>query len=81
MNLALNLTEKELDELRRRTTLTGSADAVCRAVREYLRICRLRELTSVAGTLDYDENAWRELDEVELGQPEVRIDMNERHDG
>jgi hypothetical protein len=81
VNLALDLTERELTELLRRTNAADSAGAVSRAAREFLRTCRLRELTSMAGSLDYDENAWQELDAAELGEPASRIDLEERHDG
>ena len=81
MNLPLNLTETELHELRERTKVTDSADAVSRAAREFLRICRLRELMSKAETIDYDDRAWRELDDAELSQPKISIDMREPHDG
>ena len=81
MGIALDLTEKELTELRQRTNTIDSADAVSRAAREFLRTCRLRELTSMAGKLDYDEQAWRELDAAELSQPKVSINVGERHDG
>ena len=81
MNLALDLTEPELTELCRRTNATDRAGAVSRAAREFLRTCRLRELTPMAGKLDYDEQAWQELDAAELSQPEVSIDVGERHDG
>ena len=59
-------------ELRQRTKATDSADAVSRAAREFLRTCRLRELTLMAGQLDYDEQAWRALDEAELSGPRYR---------
>lgn len=81
MNLALNLTEQELAELRQRTNMSDSAEAVTRAAREYLRSCRSRELASTSGNLDYDENAWRELDKSELSQPEVNIDVDELPNG
>jgi hypothetical protein len=71
MNLALNLSEQELAEIRRRTDAADDADAVCRAAREYLRTCQLRELTTIS--VDYDENAWRDLDTAELSQPELHI--------
>jgi len=74
MNVALDLSENELLELRRRTHVTDDADAVSRAVREFLRICRTRELTSIAGSVDYEENAWRELDQAELAQPGLNIE-------
>ena len=81
MNLALNLTETELDELRQRTKVSDNADAVSCAVREFLRICRSRELMSVSGTLDYDENAWQVLDRAELSEPWISVDMEEHRDG
>ena len=80
MNIALDLTERELLELRQRTKASDSADAVSRAAREFLRTCRLRELTSMAGRLDYDEQAWRALDEAELSQPQLFVDV-EPNDG
>jgi hypothetical protein len=81
MNLALHLTERELTELRERTNVTDSGEAVAHAAREFLRICRLRELTSTATRFEYDENAWRELDTTELSQPELSIDVKEPADG
>ena len=74
MNLALNLTKQELSEIRQRTDASNDAEAVCCAAREYLRVCQSRELTAMAADLDYDENAWRELDEAELNQPVVNIE-------
>lgn len=81
MNLALNLTGQELAELRQRTNMSDSAEAVTRAAREYLRTCRSRELASMSGNLDYEANAWRELDKAELSQPKVNIDADELPDG
>lgn len=81
IGIALDLTEKELTELRQRTNTIDSADAVSRAAREFLRTCRLRELTSMAGKFDYDAQAWRELDAAELSQPEMSFTVGERHDG
>lgn len=69
MNLILDLTERELVELRQRTNATDTAGAVAHAAREFLETCRLRELTSMGGQLDYDENAYLELDAAELKQP------------
>jgi hypothetical protein len=76
MNLVLNLTEQELSEIRSRTDASDDAEAVCRAAREYLRVCQARELTAMAADLDYDENAWRELDAAELGQPQANIELD-----
>lgn len=74
MNVALNLTEDELRELRRHTKVADDAAAVSVATREFLRICRGRELTPIAGKVDFDENAWRELDQAELAQRELNSD-------
>ncbi len=74
MNLAINLSEQELAEIRRRTDASDDADAVCRAAREYLRTCQLRDLTTAA--VDYDNNAWRDLDQAELSQPELHIESD-----
>lgn len=76
MNLSLNLTEQELSEIRLRTDAADDAEAICRAAREYLRVCQSRELTAMAADLDYDENAWRELDVAELGEPHVEIELD-----
>ena len=81
MNLVVNLTEQELAEIRQRTSTPDNADAVLRAVREYLRTCRSRELTRLAADLDYDENAWRELDNAELSRPAINIDVDQHPDG
>jgi len=81
MNMALDLTERELTELRQRTNAIDSADAVSSAAREFLRTCRLRELTSMAGKLDYEEQAWRDMDAAELSEPELSIDLGVRRDG
>ncbi|MEO8498221.1 MAG: hypothetical protein ABI614_24410 [Planctomycetota bacterium] len=80
MNLALKLTSQELAEIRDRTCESDNADAVTRAAQEFLRVCRSRELTSLAADLDYDENAWRDLDEAELRQPGVNIEMDAHPD-
>ncbi|MCY2996342.1 MAG: hypothetical protein NTY19_52125 [Planctomycetota bacterium] len=80
MNIALDLTERELLELRQRTKATDCGDAASRAAREFLRTCRLRELTLMAGQLDYDEQAWRALDEAELSGPQLFVDV-EPNDG
>lgn len=81
MNLALNLTEQEVAEIRERTDAGDDAEAVSRAAREYLRTCRSRELTANVANLDYDENGWRELDESELSQPPAEIEAGENLDG
>jgi hypothetical protein len=80
MNLTLDLTERELVELRQRTNAADTAGAVARAAREFLQTCRLRELTSMGGQLDYDENAYRELDAAELEQPPSTPGRQEGYD-
>ena len=41
--------------------------AVLQAVREYLRMSRLRELIAVSGQIEFDDN-WRELEAAELAE-------------
>ena len=80
VKMALDLTEKELTELRQRTNAIDAAAAVSRAAREFLRACRLRELTAVSGKFDFDDHAWRELEAAELRQPAWTIDLEESRD-
>ena len=80
MNLALQLTERELTELRERIQAIDNAEAVTRATREFLRIYRLRELTSTATSFEYDGSVWRELDEAGLSRPELSIELKEPRD-
>lgn len=81
MNLAINLTEQELVEIRQWTRMSDAADAVSLAAREYLRSRRASELTTMAGELEYDETAWRDLDEAELTQDKFSIEVGKDSDG
>jgi len=65
MNLGINLSSDEIEQLRLVTSVTNDAEAVTKAAREYLRLIRLRELKAVSGKVDYDDN-WESLESLEV---------------
>jgi hypothetical protein len=73
MNLKLDLTEPELEELRQQTNATDSAGAVARAAREFLQTYRLRERPLMGGQLDYVEvpETIKSLVLASLGEPQL----------
>jgi hypothetical protein len=67
MSVAVNLTSDEIAQIRQLTKLDDDSQAVSRAAREFLRLCRLRELKAVSGKVDFDDN-WEELESLELDE-------------
>jgi hypothetical protein len=67
MSILVNLPEQEVAALRQLTRLENDAEAVKRAVQEFLRLSRLRELKAVSGKVEFQDN-WRELEELELAE-------------
>jgi len=65
MSITVELTSQEIDQLRQITKLESDSDAVGKAVREFLRLRRLRELKSVSGRVEFEEN-WQESETLEL---------------
>ena len=63
---------EELVDLQHVTQQSDQAEAVRQAVREYLRMIRLRELISVSGQIEFDDN-WRELEAAELAEVEFPV--------
>ena len=70
MNLAVNLSDEEIAQLRHVTKMSDDAEAVSAAAREYLRLVRLRELKSVSGKVEFEEN-WQELESLEAGETDL----------
>ena len=70
MNLAVNLSDEEIAQLRNVTKMSDDAEAVSTAAREYLRLARLRELKSVSGKVEFEEN-WQELESLEAGETDL----------
>jgi hypothetical protein len=67
MSITIDLTAQEVAALKQFTKLQDDAEAVAKAAREFLRLSRLRELKTVSGKVEFEEN-WRELEELELGE-------------
>jgi hypothetical protein len=70
MNLAVSLSDEEIAQLRHVTKMSDAAEAVSAAAREYLRLVRLRELKSVSGKVEFEEN-WQELESLEAGETDL----------
>ena len=70
MNLAVNLSDEEIAQLRHVTKMSDDAEVVSAAAREYLRLVRLRELKSVSGKVEFEEN-WQELESLEAGETDL----------
>ncbi len=67
MSITIDLTAQEVAALKQFTKLQDDAEAVAKAAREFLRLSRLRELKTVSGKVEFEEN-WRELEKLELGE-------------
>lgn len=65
MNLVLSLSVEEIQQLRDALGATDDAEAVSKAAREYLRLVRFRQLKSVSGKVEFDDN-WEELESLEI---------------
>ena len=61
MSISVTLTGEELAQIKQLTKLNSDCEAVERAVREFLRLSRLRELKLISGKVEFEDN-WRELE-------------------
>jgi hypothetical protein len=61
------LNSEEIASMTEFTNQQDGALAVAQAAREYLRICRLRELSAMSGQVDYDDR-WQRLEALELAE-------------
>ena len=67
MSISVELSGEELLDLESVTRQSDHAKAVLQAVREFLRMSRLRELIAVSGQIEFDDN-WQELEAAELAE-------------
>ena len=67
MSITVTLSNEELAEIKQITQLDSDSEAVSRAAQEFLRLFRLRQLKSVSGQVEYEEN-WRQLESLELDE-------------
>jgi hypothetical protein len=65
MSVAVELTSEEIAQIKQLTRLDDDSQAVGKAVREFLRLSRLRELKAVSGKVDFVDN-WKQLESLEL---------------
>ena len=65
MSITIEMPAQEIAALRELTKLENDAEAVIKAVREYLRFHRLRELKAVSGKVEF-EASWPEWTEPGL---------------
>ena len=67
MSISVELSGEELSDLRLLTKQDDQAEAIRQALREFLRMSRLRELIAVSGQVEFDDN-WRQLEASELAE-------------
>ena len=67
MSIKIDLPAQELTALKQLTKLDNDAEAVVHAAREFLRMCRLRELKGLSGKIELG-TGWQELEELELNE-------------
>jgi hypothetical protein len=67
MSITVDLSGEEIAQMTAVTKLPDGAQAVAQAAREYLRICRLQELSAMSGQVDYDDD-WQRLESLELAE-------------
>ena len=67
MSITIELTSQEIAQIKQITQLHGDSEAVIQAVREFLRISRLRKLKAASGKLDFeDRSASLEASELDI---------------
>lgn len=65
MSITIELTSQEIAQIKQITQLHGDSEAVIQAVREFLRVSRLRELKVASGKLDFEDRS-ASLEALEL---------------
>jgi hypothetical protein len=67
MSISIELSGDELTDLQQVTRQSDQVEAVRQAVREFLRLSRLRELIAASGQIEFEDN-WRQLEASELAE-------------
>jgi hypothetical protein len=67
MSVTVTLSNEELAQIKQLTQIDSDSEAVGRAAREFLRLCRLRQLQSVSGHVDFVDQS-EQLESLELGE-------------
>jgi hypothetical protein len=66
MSIHVEMSPQEIAALKQFTNIEDESEAVTQAAREFIRLSRLRELKTVCGKVEI-ENNWQELENLELG--------------
>lgn len=69
IRLTINLTSEEVAHAKEMTHVPHDTAAVTKAVRDYLRLSRLRELKAISGKIDYAADS-PQLESLEMGKVE-----------
>jgi hypothetical protein len=72
MSITVDLSDNELDLVKHLTALEHDSDAVAKAVREFLRICQLRELKAASGKVDYNDVS-QAMEALELREQQAKL--------
>ena len=67
MSVTVELSTEEIAQISSLTKLPDSAEAVAHAAREFVRICRLRELSAMSGQVDFELD-WQRLEALESAE-------------
>jgi hypothetical protein len=70
MSINIEVAPQELADIRQYMNCETDALSIQEALRDYVRIRRLRELKLLAGRVEFDDN-WQQLEEVELKETEL----------
>jgi hypothetical protein len=69
MSITVELSREEIAQISSLTKLPNGEEAVAQAAREFVRICRLRELSAMSGQVDFELD-WQRLEALELAEVE-----------
>ena len=78
MSISVELSNEDLADLQNLTQQSDGAEAIRHAVREYVRMIRLRELIAVSGQIEFDDN-WQELEAAELAEVAFPVQETDPH--
>ncbi|MBM4090440.1 MAG: hypothetical protein FJ276_13620 [Planctomycetes bacterium] len=67
MGITVTLSNEELAQIKQLTQIDSDSEAVGHAAREFLRLRQLRQLKSISGRVEYEDN-WRDLESLEIGE-------------
>lgn len=67
MSITIDMPAQEIEALKQLTRIENDAEAIIQAARQFLRLCRLRELKAASGKVEFEAN-WQELEDLEANE-------------